>query len=119
MSTRGGREGVLRVAGGTGLCTFPREWDTFGESAEGPMAKAKQSRTRGDKRRPPPRPMTKPAMMDWALRLLRLLNERKVLTSRIVADEFGGNIRTAQRYLLYLSHLPCGSNDEEGHTDAP
>jgi hypothetical protein len=30
--------------------------------------------------------MNKPAMMDWALRLLRLLNEKKVLTSRVVAD---------------------------------
>ncbi len=29
-----------------------------------------------------PAPMNKPAMMDWALRLLRLLNERKVLNSR-------------------------------------
>lgn len=63
-----------------------------------------------------PRPMTKPAMMDWALRLLRLLNERKVLTSRIVADEFGVTIRTAQRYLLYLSALPCVITDEEKHT---
>jgi len=63
-----------------------------------------------------PRSMTKPAMMDWALRLLRLLNERRVLTSRIVADEFGVNIRTAQRYLLYLSDLPCVITDEEKHT---
>jgi predicted DNA-binding transcriptional regulator YafY len=63
-----------------------------------------------------PRAMTKPAMMDWALRLLRLLNERKVITSRIVAEEFGVNIRTAQRYLLYLSDLPCVIVDEERHT---
>jgi len=60
--------------------------------------------------------MTKPAMMDWALRLLRLLNERKTLTSRIVAEEFGVTIRTAQRYLLYLSALPCVIADEEKHT---
>jgi predicted DNA-binding transcriptional regulator YafY len=60
--------------------------------------------------------MNKPAMMDWALRLLRLLNERKVLTSRIVAEVFGVNIRTAQRYLLYLSDLPCVIVDEEKHT---
>jgi hypothetical protein len=32
-----------------------------------------------------PRSMNKPAMMDWALRLLRLLIERKGLPSRIVA----------------------------------
>ena len=63
-----------------------------------------------------PRPMTKPVMMDWALRLLRLLNERKTLTSRIVADEFGVTIRTAQRYLLYLSALPCVIADEGKHT---
>lgn len=63
-----------------------------------------------------PATMTKPAMMDWALRLLRLLNERKVLTSRVVAEEFGVNVRTAQRYLLYLSGLPCVVADEEKHT---
>lgn len=63
-----------------------------------------------------PRSMNKPAMMDWALRLLRLLNERKVLTSRVVAEEFEVNIRTAQRYLLYLSDLPCVVADEEKHT---
>src|SRR5512134_3840788 len=63
-----------------------------------------------------PRSMNKPAMMDWALRLLRLLNEKKVLTSRVVAEEFDVNIRTAQRYLLYLSDLPCVVVDEEKHT---
>ena len=62
------------------------------------------------------RSMNKPAMMDWALRLLRLLNERKVLTSRVVSEEFEVNIRTAQRYLLYLSDLPCVVVDEEQHT---
>jgi predicted DNA-binding transcriptional regulator YafY len=60
--------------------------------------------------------MNQPAMMDWALRLLRLLNEKKVLTSRVVAEEFDVNIRTAQRYLLYLSDLPCVVADEEKHT---
>jgi predicted DNA-binding transcriptional regulator YafY len=60
--------------------------------------------------------MNKPAMMDWALRLLRLLNEKKTLTSRIVAEEFDVNIRTAQRYLLYLATLPCVVVDEEKHT---
>ncbi|MHB8781879.1 MAG: helix-turn-helix transcriptional regulator [Desulfobacteria bacterium] len=68
------------------------------------------------KRTVAPRPMNKPAMMDWALRLLRLLNEKKVLTSRIVEAEFNVNIRTAQRYLLYLSVLPCVVADEEKHT---
>jgi predicted DNA-binding transcriptional regulator YafY len=60
--------------------------------------------------------MNKPAMMDCALRLLRLLNERKVLTSATVAEEFDVSIRTAQRYLLYLGALPCVSVDEEKHT---
>jgi predicted DNA-binding transcriptional regulator YafY len=60
--------------------------------------------------------MNKPAMMDWALRLLQLLNEKKVLTSRIVAEEFGVNVRTAQRYLLHLSKLPCVTDGEEKHT---
>ena len=69
------------------------------------------------KRTGTPRPMNKPAMMDWALRLLRLLNERKVLNSRIVAEEFDVNIRTAQRYLLYLSDLPCVVVDYRGFRD--
>ena len=59
------------------------------------------------KRTGTPRSMNKPAMMDWALRLLRLLNERKVLNSRMVAEEFDVNIRTAQRYLLYLFDVTC------------
>ena len=75
-----------------------------------------KGKSRSMKVREKPVPMNKPAMMDWALRLLRLLNERKVLTSRIVAEEFGVNIRTAQRYLLYLSALPCVIADEEKHT---
>jgi predicted DNA-binding transcriptional regulator YafY len=39
-----------------------------------------------------------------------------VLTSRIVADEFEVNIRTAQRYLYFLATLPCVVVDEEKHT---
>jgi predicted DNA-binding transcriptional regulator YafY len=80
------------------------------------------ARTRGvgkgkpRKRPATPRPMTKPAMRDWALRLLRLLNERRVLTSRIVAEEFGVALRTAQRYLLVLSDLPCVITDEKKHS---
>lgn len=81
------------------------------------MARKKgRGKGKGKKGSAKPRPMNKPAMMDWALRLLRLLNERRVLTSRIVAEEFGVNIRTAQRYLLYLSGLPCVITDEEKHT---
>jgi len=76
----------------------------------------KEGKGKPGKRTAHPRPMTKPAMMDWALRLLRLLNERRVLTSRVVADEFGVTLRTAQRYLLYLSDLPCVITDEKKHT---
>lgn len=75
--------------------------------------KERAARKRGPRT---PRSMTKPKMMDWALRLLRLLNERKVLNSRIVADEFEVNIRTAQRYLFFLATLPCVVVDEETHT---
>lgn len=56
--------------------------------------------------------MNKTAMMDRALQLLRLLNERKALHSRIVAEEFDVNIRPAQRYLLCLSDLPCAEGQE-------
>lgn len=42
-----------------------------------------------------------------ALKLLQLLNERKSIDSRIVANELGVSLRTAQRYLLDLSNLPC------------
>jgi len=44
--------------------------------------------------------MNKPAMMDWALRLLRLLNEKKFTSGR--GGGFEVNIRTAQR-----TSLPC------------
>ena len=49
-----------------------------------------------------------------ALRLIQLLNERKSITSRIVADEFNVSLRTAQRYLLELSSMPCVIVSEEG-----
>jgi len=63
-----------------------------------------------------PRPTAGPTRMDWALRLLRLLNERRALTSRIVADEFGVALRTARRHLLHLSGLPCVITDGKKHT---
>jgi predicted DNA-binding transcriptional regulator YafY len=49
-----------------------------------------------------------------ALKLLRLLNERKSINSKIVADEFNVSLRTAQRYLLELSSMPCVVVSEEG-----
>jgi hypothetical protein len=53
--------------------------------------------------------------LDTALKLLRLLNERKTLDSRIVAAELAVSLRTAQRYLLELSSLPCVITDEKEH----
>ncbi len=41
-----------------------------------------------------------------ALRLLQLLNERRFITSSIVADDLDVSLRTAQRYLLELSGFP-------------
>ena len=49
-----------------------------------------------------------------ALKLLQLLNDRKSINSRIVADEFNVSLRTAQRYLLELSGMPCVTVSEEG-----
>jgi predicted transcriptional regulator len=49
-----------------------------------------------------------------ALKLLQLLNERKSINSKIVADEFNVSLRTAQRYLLELSGMPCVTVSEEG-----
>ncbi len=54
--------------------------------------------------------------LDTALRLLRLLNERRCIDSRLVADELDVSLRTAQRYLLELSGLPCVIADENNHT---
>lgn len=53
--------------------------------------------------------------LDVALKLLRLLNERRMIDSRLVADEFDVSLRTAQRYLLELSMLPCVITDEKEH----
>jgi len=57
------------------------------------------------------KPMNK---LHVALKLLQLLNERKSINSRIVADEFNVSLRTAQRYLLDLSSMPCVIISEEG-----
>jgi predicted DNA-binding transcriptional regulator YafY len=45
--------------------------------------------------------------LEVAIKLLQIINERKVINSRIIADELNVNIRTAQRYLRDLSALPC------------
>lgn len=54
--------------------------------------------------------------LDVALRLVQLLNERERLNSRLVAGELNVSMRTAQRYLLELSRLPCVIVDEEEHS---
>jgi hypothetical protein len=50
--------------------------------------------------------------IEVAIKLLQLINERKIINSRIIAEELKVSIRTAQRYLRELSALPCiGNND--------
>jgi predicted DNA-binding transcriptional regulator YafY len=51
-----------------------------------------------------------------AVRLFQLLNERRSITTKIVADELQVHVRTAQRYLNDISVLPCVVCDEEKHT---
>ena len=53
--------------------------------------------------------------LDVALKLFRLLNERKSIDSRTVADGLKVSLRTAQRYLLDLSGQPCVIADEKKH----
>lgn len=45
--------------------------------------------------------------LEVAIKLLQIINERKIINSRIIADELNVTIRTAQRYLRDLSLLPC------------
>ncbi|HJV66319.1 MAG TPA: hypothetical protein VJ550_11340 [Geomonas sp.] len=54
--------------------------------------------------------------LDVALKLLQLLNERKTIDSKIVAQELGVSLRTAQRYLVELSILPCVAGKQNDHT---
>lgn len=50
-----------------------------------------------------------------ALNLIRLLNENRTVTSAIVADDMNISLRTAQRYLLEMSHLPGVCYDDARH----
>lgn len=50
-----------------------------------------------------------------ALNLIRLLNENRTVTSAIVAEDMGISLRTAQRYLLEMSHLPGVCYDDARH----
>ncbi len=54
--------------------------------------------------------------LEVALKLFHLLNERKKINSKIVADELNVSLRTAQRYLLELSILPCVCIHEDKRT---
>src|SRR6478672_8082148 len=54
--------------------------------------------------------------LDVALRLLQLLNERKTIDSKLVANELSVSLRTAQRYLVELSILPCVISKHNNHT---
>jgi len=47
-----------------------------------------------------------------AVSLLQLLNERKKISSKLVSSELNVGIRTAQRYLVELSRMPCVIYDE-------
>jgi len=51
-----------------------------------------------------------------ALSLIKLLNERKKIDSKIVAEELEVSIRTAQRYLLDLSIIPGVIHNEKDNT---
>lgn len=54
--------------------------------------------------------------LDVAIKLLRLLNERKELDSKAVAQELNVSLRTAQRYLMELSAMPCVANGRTNHS---
>lgn len=51
--------------------------------------------------------------IDTALKLIWLLNDRRTINSRIIADELMVSVRTAQRYLVALASLPCLIYDEK------
>jgi hypothetical protein len=48
--------------------------------------------------------------LEVAIKLLQMLNERKSVTTRVIADELHVSVRTAQRYIRELSVLPCFVN---------
>ncbi|MGD9807755.1 MAG: helix-turn-helix transcriptional regulator [Deferribacterales bacterium] len=50
-----------------------------------------------------------------ALKLIKLLNENRYVTSSMVADELGVSLRTAQRYLSDMSYLPGVCYSDEKH----
>ena len=54
--------------------------------------------------------------LNVAIKLIQLLNELKIVNTKIVADKLNVSLRTAQRYLLELSALPCVINLNNNHT---
>jgi hypothetical protein len=54
--------------------------------------------------------------LDVALKLLQLLNERQTVDSKLVSEELHVSLRTAQRYLVELSILPCVISRHNDHT---
>ena len=54
--------------------------------------------------------------LDVSLKLIRLLNERSQIDSAVVANELNVSLRTAQRYLLELSALPCVMAEPKKHS---
>ena len=54
--------------------------------------------------------------LEIAIKLLKLINERKIINSKIISDELNVSLRTAQRYLKELSTLPYIVNlDNKGN----
>lgn len=54
--------------------------------------------------------------LNVAIKLLQLLNDRKFIDTKIVANELNVSLRTAQRYLLELSTLPCVLFDDKNRS---
>ncbi len=48
--------------------------------------------------------------LETAVKLLQILNERKVINSKVISKELNVSLRTAQRYLRELAALPCVIN---------
>ena len=54
--------------------------------------------------------------LEVALKLLQLLSDRKAIDSKVVAHELHVSLRTAQRYLMELSILPCVRTNASDHS---
>jgi hypothetical protein len=54
--------------------------------------------------------------LDVAISLIQLLNDRKQIDTKLIANELNVSMRTAQRYLLDLSKMPCVVFNEKTHS---